>query len=155
MLPHYTCALGTPRGIGGLVRQTCQSKLTTAMNRDGAYVTCATPLQYWRSKKERIHLRWSNVGTWPRLSTSGMAPMRGYPAEQVWRAEMGIQNQKNITGVWNADERRVQICGSYLPRMLRDARRLSCDGAHVSVHDRRIDLHLKNIIRWFKVLDIK
>lgn len=47
-----------------------------------------------RSNRLRIHLKWSKTGAWPRLSTSGMAFMHYYPAEQVLH-RVGEPKQEN------------------------------------------------------------
>lgn len=163
---HYTCVHWTPRGPTGLARHICVSKLTSWWSPLPCYdpnrsrlhdLREVGPNKCSRSKGERIYLRWRNMGTsWPRLSTSGMALMHHYPAEQVWLTEMGNQNKKNIAGVWNADYWETTIWCSYLPCRLHDerlcatdARRPSCDGAHFSLHDmstfRRIHFHLKKM----------
>lgn len=49
-----------PSELPGAPEDSCvtpASQNWQAMNRDRAHVTCARPLQYWQSKKERIHLR--------------------------------------------------------------------------------------------------
>lgn len=82
-----------------------------------------TDLRGWINVKHQMRevftLGAVKTGAWPRLSTSGMALMLRYPAEQVWLSAQswGNRNRKKcIVGVWNADEWEALTCDEALSR---------------------------------------
>ena len=88
------------------------------------------------------------TGAWPRLSTSGMALMLHYPAEQVWlpAQSWGNQNRKKcIEGVWNADEWEALTCDEALSRRRASSItwRSSCRWIHFHLKKRRIVLDIQ------------
>ncbi len=64
----------------------------------------------------------SKMGTWPRLSTSGMALMQHYPAEQVWLTAQswGTKTGKCASQAFEMQIPETQRWGSYLPCRLYD-----------------------------------
>ena len=152
----FTCFIFTPV-LTELPEAPQDSRVTSASPHRRAYnkfcffFSTQTDFLRWINVKHQLRevftlrevKKQTKTGAWPRLSTSGMALMLHYPAEQVWRTVGGTKTGKSALWVF---EMQMSVWGSHL-WWGSDAPRPSHDGAHLSLHDmsswRWIHFHLK------------